>query len=134
MSAPTKGSGFAWVGRSIRRVEDPALLTGRGRFTADLPAAHRVRFVRSSVAAGRIENIIVPENAVVLTAADLAAVKPITPALHKFGYVPVAQAAKTVLSDILAVKYTVDPGIDGKVTIQTPKPVARTSVTNRSLM
>ena len=91
MSAPTKGSGFAWVGRSIRRVEDPALLTGRGRFTADLPAAHRVRFVRSSVAAGRIENITVPENATVLTAADLAAVKPIMPALHKFGYVPVAQ-------------------------------------------
>ena len=52
MSAPTKGSGFSWVGRSIRRVEDPALLMGRGRFTADLPATYRVRFVRSSVAAG----------------------------------------------------------------------------------
>ena len=57
MTAPTKGSGLTWVGRSIRRVEDPALLTGRGRFTADLPAAHRVRFVRSPVAAGRIDNI-----------------------------------------------------------------------------
>jgi general secretion pathway protein D len=42
--------------------------------------------------------------------------------------VPVPQAAKTVLGDILTVKYTVDPGIDGKVTIQTPKPVARSSV------
>ena len=82
---------MAWVGRSIRRVEDPALLTGRGRFTADLPAAHRVRFVRSSVAAGRIEKIIVPDNAIVVTAADLAAVKPIAPALSKFGYVPVGQ-------------------------------------------
>ncbi len=91
MSAPTKGSGLAWVGRSIRRVEDPALLTGRGRFTADLPAAHRVRFVRSSVAAGRIEKITVPDNAIVVTAADLAAVKPIAPALHKFGYIPVEQ-------------------------------------------
>jgi carbon-monoxide dehydrogenase large subunit len=28
-----------WVGRSLRRVEDPALLTGQGRFTADLMAA-----------------------------------------------------------------------------------------------
>jgi general secretion pathway protein D len=28
------------------------------------------------------------------------------------------QAAKTVLGDILAVKYTVDPGIEGKITIQ----------------
>ena len=35
----TKGSGSKWVGRSIRRLEDPALVTGQGRFTADLPAA-----------------------------------------------------------------------------------------------
>jgi carbon-monoxide dehydrogenase large subunit len=91
MSAPAKGSGFAWVGRSIRRVEDPALLMGRGRFTADLPATYRVRFVRSSVAAGEIKKITAPDNAIVFTAADLSAVKPIAPVLHKFGYVPVAQ-------------------------------------------
>jgi aerobic carbon-monoxide dehydrogenase large subunit len=91
VSAPTKASGFAWVGRSIRRVEDPALLTGRGRFTADLPAALRVRFVRSSVAAGRIEKITRPGNAMIVTAADLKTVKPITPALHKYGYVSIAQ-------------------------------------------
>jgi aerobic carbon-monoxide dehydrogenase large subunit len=91
MTAPTKGSGLTWVGRSIRRVEDPALLMGRGRFTADLPAVHRVRFVRSNVAAGRIESIYIPDGASVFTAADLAAVKPIIPALHKFGYVHVAQ-------------------------------------------
>jgi carbon-monoxide dehydrogenase large subunit len=91
MNAPTKDSGLAWVGRAIRRVEDPALLAGRGRFTADLPAALRVRFVRSQVAAGGIERIAIPEGANVVTAADLAAVKPIMPALHKFGYVPIAQ-------------------------------------------
>ena len=91
MNAPTKDSGLAWVGRAIRRVEDPALLGGRGRFTADLPAALRVRFVRSPVAAGRIERIAIPEGANVVTAADLAALKPIMPALHKFGYVPIAQ-------------------------------------------
>lgn len=39
--------------------------------------------------------------------------------------VPVPQAAKTILSDILAVKYTVDPAIEGKITIQTPNPVPR---------
>jgi len=50
----TKGSGSKWVGRAIRRLEDPALVTGRGRFTADLPAAHWLRFVRSPVAAGKI--------------------------------------------------------------------------------
>ncbi len=91
MSASTKGSGFAWVGRSIRRVEDPALLMGRGRFTADLASTYRVRFVRSSVAAGQIKKITVPDNAIVFTAPDLAAVKPIAPALLKFGYIPVAQ-------------------------------------------
>jgi carbon-monoxide dehydrogenase large subunit len=91
MNALTKGSGLTWVGHAVRRVEDPALLAGRGRFTADLSAALRVRFVRSPVAAGRIERITIPDGANVVTAADLAAVKPITPALHKFGYVPIAQ-------------------------------------------
>ena len=91
MSAPTKGSGMAWVGRSIRCLEDPALLRGRGRFTADFKATHRVRFVRSPVAAGRIEKIIVPEGASVITASDLNGVKPIAPALHKFGYIQVEQ-------------------------------------------
>jgi general secretion pathway protein D len=42
--------------------------------------------------------------------------------------VPAPQAAKTILGDILAVKYTVDPGIEGKITIQTPKPVAKSTV------
>jgi len=42
--------------------------------------------------------------------------------------VPAPQAAKTILGDILAVRYTVDPGIEGKITIQTPKPVARSAV------
>ena len=91
MSAPTKGSGMTWVGRSIRRLEDPALVAGQGHFTADLPAAHWVRFVRSPVASGRIDRIDAPPNANVITAADLAAVKPIKPMLHKFNYVPVAQ-------------------------------------------
>ena len=66
-------------------------MTGQGRFTGDLPAAHWLRFVRSSVAAGRIVRINVPDGARVITAADLAAVKPIKPMLHKFNYVPIAQ-------------------------------------------
>ena len=82
---------IGWVGRSIRRLEDPTLVTGQGRFTADLPAALWVRFVRSTVAAGRIKRINAPEGATVLTFADLAAVKPIQPLLHKFNYVPISQ-------------------------------------------
>lgn len=41
--------------------------------------------------------------------------------------VPAPQAAKTILGDILAVRYTVDPGIEGKVTIQTPHPVTKST-------
>ncbi len=89
--AETKGSGLTWVGRSIRRVEDPALVAGNGRFTGDLAATHHVRFVRSSFAAGRIKNITAPDGVRMFTAADLAGVKPIKPMLHKFDYVPVAQ-------------------------------------------
>src|SRR5262245_31249530 len=89
----TRGSGLMWVGRAIRRLEDPALITGQGRFTGDLPAAHWVRFVRSTVAAGKLIGIRAPGGTTVITAADLAGVKKITPMLHKFGYKPVGQPA-----------------------------------------
>ncbi len=91
MSAHTKGTGMTWVGRAIRRVEDPALLTGQGRFTADLPAAHWVRFVRSPVAAAKIVKIDAPQGTIVITIADLTGVKKITPMLHNFNYRPIGQ-------------------------------------------
>jgi carbon-monoxide dehydrogenase large subunit len=92
MSAPsTKGSGMTWVGRAIRRLEDPALVTGKGCFTSDLPAAHWVRFLRSPAAAGKIVKLEAPQGAMVITAADLADVKPITPMLHKFAYKAIGQ-------------------------------------------
>ena len=87
----TMGAGMTWVGRSIRRLEDPALVTGQGRFTADLAAAHWVRFVRSPAAAGTISKIDAPDGAMVVTAADLNGVKAILPMLHKFKYRPVLQ-------------------------------------------
>jgi carbon-monoxide dehydrogenase large subunit len=79
------------VGQPIRRFEDPALVTGRGRFSGDLAASHWVRFVRSPVACGRIVGISAPTGALVITAADVAALPPIAPMLHKFNYVPIAQ-------------------------------------------
>jgi len=82
---------MAWVGRAIRRLEDPALITGQGRFTADLPAVHWVRFVRSPVAAGKLRKIHAPKGALVIAAAELKGVKKITPILHKFNYKPVGQ-------------------------------------------
>jgi carbon-monoxide dehydrogenase large subunit len=87
----TTGSGTTWVGRPIRRLEDPALVSGRGRFTADLPATHHLRFVRSPVAAGKIGRIAAPDGAQFITAADLEGVKSIVPMLHKFNYRPVGQ-------------------------------------------
>src|SRR5215472_11500549 len=87
MSASNPG----WVGRSIRRLEDPALVTGRGRFSGDLGAAHWLRFVRSPVASGRINRLAAPPHALVVTAADLVDVKPIRPMLHAFAYRPVDQ-------------------------------------------
>jgi carbon-monoxide dehydrogenase large subunit len=89
--APYAKSNGGWVGRSIRRIEDPALVAGQGRFTADLPAAKWVRFVRSTVASGRIVRIAAPQGATILAAADVAALKPIQPMLHKFNYVPISQ-------------------------------------------
>ena len=91
MTTPTKGTGTKWVGRAIRRLEDPALVRGQGHFTADLAATHWVRFVRSAIVAGKIDSITAPDGAMVITAADLAGVKKITPMLHKFNYRPVGQ-------------------------------------------
>jgi aerobic carbon-monoxide dehydrogenase large subunit len=89
MLKPDPGS--QWTGRSIRRVEDKTLVTGDGRFTADLPAEKWVRFVRSPAACGRIKHVTSPPGALVITAADLAGVKPVCPMLHKFNYVPISQ-------------------------------------------
>jgi aerobic carbon-monoxide dehydrogenase large subunit len=101
----TRGSGMTWVGRAIRRLEDPALITGQGRFTADLPAVHWVRFVRSPVAAGKLTKISAPKGAMVIAATELKGVKKITPMLHKFNYKPVGQP---VLAESM-VRFTGEP-------------------------
>jgi carbon-monoxide dehydrogenase large subunit len=83
---------MSWVGRKLPRYEDPALLQGRGRYTADLAdGARALRFVRSPVARGRILGIKAPPGATVITAADLADVKPICARLDRPDYVAVAQ-------------------------------------------
>lgn len=83
---------MSWVGRSLRRFEDPALLLGQGRFVADIArGAAVVRFVRSAVARGCIVSIDVPDGATVFTAADLKDLKPIRPILHRPDFVPIGQ-------------------------------------------
>ncbi|MCF2527945.1 xanthine dehydrogenase family protein molybdopterin-binding subunit [Yinghuangia soli] len=77
----THGSpeGDRLVGRSVRRREDPRLLTGRGRFVDDiaLPGMLHAQFVRSTVAHARIAELDldgireVPGVVAVFDAADL---------------------------------------------------------------
>ena len=81
-----------WVGRPLPRYEDPVLLQGRGRYTADQARGARIlRFVRSPVARGRILTVNAPQEVPVITAAGLGGVKPICPRLDRPDYVAVAQ-------------------------------------------
>jgi carbon-monoxide dehydrogenase large subunit/6-hydroxypseudooxynicotine dehydrogenase subunit gamma len=76
---------MAFVGRSVARLEDPPLVTGRGLFAADVSFPHQLhmRVVRSAHAHGRITSI--NTNAAkaasgvvaVWTAADVANIPPI---------------------------------------------------------
>ena len=81
-----------WVGRPLPRYEDPILLRGRGRYTADLArGARMLRFVRSPVARGRILAMNAPPEVPIITATALGEVKPICPRLDRPDYIPVAQ-------------------------------------------
>jgi aerobic carbon-monoxide dehydrogenase large subunit len=81
-----------WVGRPLPRYEDPVLLQGRGRYTADLAQGARIlRFVRSPLARGRILAVNAPPDMPIITSAVLGDVKPICPRLDRPDYVPVAQ-------------------------------------------
>ena len=68
-----------WVGNRLPRREDPRMLRGSGRFVDDIPDPHayHLAFVRSSVASGRITEIVtddaiaLPGVIAVLTSADL---------------------------------------------------------------
>ena len=74
-----------FVGRSVTRLEDRPLVTGNGRFAADISFAHQLhmRVVRSAHAHGRIRAIDaaaasnVPGVVAVWTAADVADIPPI---------------------------------------------------------
>jgi carbon-monoxide dehydrogenase large subunit len=81
-----------WVGRPLPRYEDPVLLQGRARYTADLAKGARfLRFARSPVARGRILGVNTPSEVPIITAAVLGDVKPICPRLDRPDYVAVAQ-------------------------------------------
>ncbi len=97
-------------GQAVRRVEDPALVQGQGRFTDDVaPAGQLVaRFVRSTQAHGRLLSVDVaaarqlPGVVAVYTGADLeaAGVKPfvLPPAFPRPDGKPMAGPARPVLA------------------------------------
>src|SRR6266852_3872798 len=74
-----------YIGRSVPRLEDLPLVTGRGRFAGDISFPHQLhmRLARASIAHGRIVAIDVaaaratPGVVAVWTAADIADVPPI---------------------------------------------------------
>ena len=76
---------MAFIGRSVPRLEDRPLVTGQGRFAADIEFAHQVhmRVVRSTQAHGHIRNIDTAAArkaagvVAVWTAADVADIPPI---------------------------------------------------------
>ena len=85
-----------WTGQRLPRFEDPALLRGEGRYTADVVGTARaVRFLRSPVAAGRIRSIeptqTLPPGVLLVTGRDLAGLGDIRPSLSRFGYVNIGQ-------------------------------------------
>ena len=87
----------SWSGQRLPRFEDPALLRGEGRYTADIAGpARAVRFLRSPVAAGRIVSIAptepLPAGVMLVTGRDLAGIGDIRPSLSRFNYITVGQA------------------------------------------
>ena len=74
-----------FVGRSVPRLEDRPLLTGQGRFAADIsfPGQWTMRVVRSALAHGKIKSIDataalgLPGVHAVWTAADVSHIPPI---------------------------------------------------------
>ena len=114
---------MAIVGTSPRRLEDGPLITGRGRFAADInfPDQLHMRVVRSPVAHGRLISIdteaasALPGVAAVWTTADVARVPPIdfrltrVPGLGPYRQPILAQSMVRYVGEPVAVVFADDP-------------------------
>src|SRR6516162_2729816 len=82
---PMTAGNNRWIGQPVKRLEDPPLVSGRGRFAADISFPHQLhmRIVRSNHAHGRIVAVdtsaarALPGVVAVWTAGDIADVPPI---------------------------------------------------------
>lgn len=94
MMSPAQTEPTTWTGRALPRLEDPAIVRGWGNYVADIAARNvgcaHVRFIRSTVASGRIISITAPPGVTVFTACDLKGVQPIRAALHRPDFVEIA--------------------------------------------
>jgi carbon-monoxide dehydrogenase large subunit len=114
----------SWIGARLKRMEDPRLLRGRGRFGDDISAPGQLwtRVVRSPAAHGEIESLSVdaaakaPGVTAVVTAADLPPglvipVRLAVPGPDLSGYLQPVLAATTVryVGEPLAVVVGEDP-------------------------
>ena len=101
------------LGAAVKRREDPRLVTGKGRFVADLPAegALHAHFVRSPVAHARIRGVdaesarAMPGVAAVFTAGDLALPRRagFAPLGDAFNKPPLAEGVVRFVGDPVAV-------------------------------
>ncbi len=120
MNAPDSIAARYGSGQRVRRIEDPALVQGQGRYTDDVvpPGQLSLVFVRASVAHGRITGIeldaarATPGVVAVFTGAELAAggLKPIptAPAFKRPDGQPMAAPPKRPLAHEI-VRYVGEP-------------------------
>jgi CO/xanthine dehydrogenase Mo-binding subunit len=114
---------MAQVGRSVRRVEDRPLLTGSGRFAADIAVSGGLymRVVRSAVAFGRLAAIRTEEArghpgcVAVWTATDVVGIPPIgfrltpVPGLEPYRQPVLARDYVRYVGEPVAVVFAADP-------------------------
>ncbi len=123
MKVPGEKAASSWIGRSITRHEDLALVRGEGRFAADVSFPHQLhmRVVRSQVAHGIIRGIdtapalALPGVVAVWTHADVADIAPIdfrltkVPGLEPYRQTILAKSRVRYVGDPIAVVIATDP-------------------------
>jgi aerobic carbon-monoxide dehydrogenase large subunit len=116
-------SGNKWIGQSVKRLEDPPLVSGRGRFAADIsfPRQLHMRIARANHAHGKIAAIdtsaarALAGVVAVWTATDIADVPPIDfregriPALEPYRQPVLATEKVRYVGEPVAVVFADDP-------------------------
>src|SRR5215469_9615712 len=111
------------IGESVKRLEDRPLLTGSGRFAADItpPDALYMRVVRSPIAFGRLSGVRIaeaqahPDVVAVWTAADTPDIPPIgfrmtpIPGLEAYRQPVLANGYVRYVGEPIAAVFAVDP-------------------------